>query len=99
VCPGPTAGTAISAGATSNEPLRMYMAQAIALKRWGAPEEIAAAIEFLASDQASFVTGTTLVVDGGLTAGRSWVTLDTYLHDSRAEALERPTTHLYAGST
>jgi NAD(P)-dependent dehydrogenase (short-subunit alcohol dehydrogenase family) len=76
VCPGPTAGTAISAGATSNDQLRTYMAQTIALKRWGAPEEIAAAIEFLASDQSSFVTGTTLVVDGGLTAGRSWVTLD-----------------------
>jgi NAD(P)-dependent dehydrogenase (short-subunit alcohol dehydrogenase family) len=52
------------------------MADTIALKRWGTPTEIAAAIEFLASDRASFVTGTTLVVDGGLTAGRSWVTLD-----------------------
>jgi meso-butanediol dehydrogenase / (S,S)-butanediol dehydrogenase / diacetyl reductase len=76
VCPGPTAGTAISAAATSNDRLRAYMADTIALKRWGTPTEIAAAIEFLASDRASFVTGTTLVVDGGLTAGRSWVTLD-----------------------
>jgi len=34
----------------------------------GRPEEIAAAIVFLASDEASFVTGTTLLADGGYTA-------------------------------
>ena len=39
------------------------------LDRFGKPEEVAAAALFLASDDASFVTGTTLVVDGGWTAG------------------------------
>ena len=41
------------------------------LGRVGRSEEVAAAIAFLASDEASFITGTTLYVDGGVTA-RLW---------------------------
>ncbi len=44
--------------------LKDYFRQ-IPLGRGGEPEEVAAAIAFLASDDASFITGTTLVVDGG----------------------------------
>ena len=36
--------------------------------RLGTPEEIAHAVLYLLSDQAAFVTGTALVIDGGLTA-------------------------------
>lgn len=42
----------------------------IALRRIGQPVEIANAIRFLASDDASYITGTTLHIDGGVTARR-----------------------------
>lgn len=40
------------------------------LGRWAEPHEIAKAILFLASEDASFITGTTLIIDGGWTAGK-----------------------------
>jgi NAD(P)-dependent dehydrogenase (short-subunit alcohol dehydrogenase family) len=40
----------------------------IPLGRYGEPDEIAAAILFLASDAASFITGTAIPIDGGLKA-------------------------------
>jgi 3-oxoacyl-[acyl-carrier protein] reductase len=39
----------------------------VPLKRFGTPEEVADAVTFLCSDRASFITGSTLVVDGGQT--------------------------------
>lgn len=39
------------------------------LQRFGAPEEVAETVLFLSSDHASFITGVTVPVDGGLTAG------------------------------
>ena len=42
--------------------------KAIPARRQGTPEEVAAAVRYLASDQAGYVTGTTLYVDGGMSA-------------------------------
>jgi 2-hydroxycyclohexanecarboxyl-CoA dehydrogenase len=57
--------------AAAGETVEQYNAQAARgtmLKRPGRPEEVAAAILFLASDDASYVTGALLFVDGGMTA-------------------------------
>jgi NAD(P)-dependent dehydrogenase (short-subunit alcohol dehydrogenase family) len=42
------------------------MINATAMRRIGAPEEVAAVIAFLASDDASYVTGQTIAVSGGM---------------------------------
>jgi len=42
--------------------------QAVPVRRAGTPEEVAACVRFLASEEASYVTGTTLTVDGGMSA-------------------------------
>ena len=59
--------TKLSAALTGNEDLAERITKATPLARFGQPDEIAGAAVFLISDAASFVTGHTLVVDGGLT--------------------------------
>jgi 3-oxoacyl-[acyl-carrier protein] reductase len=71
LCPGyietPLNAT-ISAGLADGDFAANYARQHIPLLRTGAPEEVAAAYAFLASDEAAFITGAELVVDGGQTA-------------------------------
>ena len=47
------------------------MTRGVALGRIGTPEEVAQVVRFLVSDEASYVTGASLLVDGGLTARRA----------------------------
>ena len=56
-------------GSDGMAPVRDHYRNLHMLGRFGQPEEIASAALFLASDDASFVTGHALVVDGGFTAG------------------------------
>ncbi len=78
VCPGvirtPMAERAIQAGgglggAATPEETWKQLAAAHPLGRVGEAEEVAEAVTFLASDQASFITGVALSVDGGMNAG------------------------------
>jgi NAD(P)-dependent dehydrogenase (short-subunit alcohol dehydrogenase family) len=68
VCPGPidTAWTHHETGVMNQEMEQAYI-QATALGRRGTPEEIANVYAFLASDEASYVTGALWVADGGIT--------------------------------
>ena len=47
---------------------RVRYAQMVPAKRLGTAEDVANAVLFLASDEASFITGTALTVDGGMLA-------------------------------
>jgi meso-butanediol dehydrogenase/(S,S)-butanediol dehydrogenase/diacetyl reductase len=66
VCPGGVL-TPLARAFNDDESLKAKAGRH-ALKRYAEPEEIAAAIAFLASDDASFVTGIAMPVDGGMTA-------------------------------
>jgi NAD(P)-dependent dehydrogenase (short-subunit alcohol dehydrogenase family) len=66
VSPGPTE-TPMIADALKNKEFREQLMNTVPLKRIATPEDMAYAVLFLASDEASFITGHNLVVDGGLT--------------------------------
>ncbi len=65
VCPGLIWTPMVSSGGSTREQHQKWVERHTLVNRLGEPEDIGAAVAFLASDDASFVTGTHLVVDGG----------------------------------
>jgi 2-hydroxycyclohexanecarboxyl-CoA dehydrogenase len=67
VCPGPTDTALLEQVRAYDAKLHASLARAIPLRRLGRPEDVAAAVVFLAGDAAGYITGQTLSVSGGLT--------------------------------
>lgn len=68
VCPGLTC-TDINREISEDPALYAEFVKKIPLGRMGKPEEIASLMLYLASDAAAFITGTSIVADGGATIG------------------------------
>lgn len=68
ICPGMTWTGLASAAADGRSTPPADLKPPQPMGRWGLPEELAAAVLFLASDESSFVTGTAIPVDGGYVA-------------------------------
>ncbi|TMA46945.1 MAG: glucose 1-dehydrogenase [Deltaproteobacteria bacterium] len=69
VCPGPTETALLAATMAGERGVKILegMRRAIPLGRLGQPEDVAGAVAYLVSDEASYVTGQVLSVSGGLT--------------------------------
>jgi 2-hydroxycyclohexanecarboxyl-CoA dehydrogenase len=67
VCPGPTDTPLFASIGGDNPKLRDALIKAIPLRRLAQPSDLANVVAFLASDEATYITGQTVSVSGGLT--------------------------------
>src|SRR5581483_8545415 len=56
-------------GRSGEEVLKEFVQANIPMERVGTPEEVASVVTFLSSDEAAYITGAIIPIDGGLTAG------------------------------
>lgn len=93
VCPGfittPLA-TGLDADDAQIERFQDFASGAQPVQRAGAPQDIAEAAAFLASDQASFITGHAQVVDGGVSLGKPWGRQAPWITRTRPITVYRP---------
>ena len=75
VCPAPIETRMMRSletfiGGEDADDVRKAMAERLPAQRYGEPHEVAALVAFLASDDASYITGSLYPIDGGYSAGR-----------------------------
>ena len=68
ICPGVIETDMVARAIEQSTEIAERFAAAGHLGRWGQPNEIANAVLFMCSDEASFMTGQAMAVDGGITA-------------------------------
>jgi NAD(P)-dependent dehydrogenase (short-subunit alcohol dehydrogenase family) len=71
VAPGPTETELFRQNTPAGSEAEQRFLSLVPMKRFGKPEELAAAVAFLLSEDAGFITGQTLFVDGGASVGKA----------------------------
>ena len=93
ICPG-FITTPLATGLEASEEqvarFREFASGAQPVERAGDPKDIAEAAAFLASDNASFITGHAQVVDGGVSLGRPWTRQASWITKTRPITVYRP---------